>query len=60
MMKMQFWSTPRKTPIIKPIIQPINNANNISSKSIVYAYYPFSSMIDRVQKTEGCSACGRK
>ena len=57
---MQFWSTPRKTPIIKPIIQPINNANNISSKSIVYAYYPFSSMIDRVQKTEGCSACGRK
>jgi len=63
-MKMQFWSTPRKIPIIKstPIhIQPIhNNNNNNNGEPNIASYYLFSSMLDRVQKIEGCSACGRK
>jgi hypothetical protein len=57
MMKMIFLSTPRKTspvPTIKPITIPIQPSRNINSE------YPFSSMIDRIRPTGGCSSCGRK
>lgn len=56
-MKMIFLSTPRKTspvPTIKPITIPIQPSRNINSE------YPFSSMIDRIRPTGGCSSCGRK
>lgn len=58
-MKMNFVSTPRKTspaPILKPIIIPIQNT--IGEYPV--GSYPFSSMIDRIRSTGGCSSCGRK
>lgn len=57
MMKMNFLSTPRKTspvPTIKPILLPIQPSHNNNGD------YPFSSMIDRIRSTGGCSSCGRK
>ena len=60
MMKMHFSSTYRKTvsvPTVNPIPIPIPSAYNNVQPSISY---PISSMIDRIQNTGGCSACGRK
>jgi len=55
-MKMNFYSTPRKISTIKPIVQPVISIN----REFTPTSHLFSSMLDRVQKTEGCSACGRK
>ena len=57
-MKMNFISTPRKVgpvPIITPITVSIHQEDREHPLT-----YPFSSMIDRIRHTGGCSSCGRK
>lgn len=57
-MKMNFVSTPRKVgpaPIMISITIPIQpSINNYTGE------YLFSSMINRIRPTGGCSSCGRK
>jgi hypothetical protein len=59
MMKMQFYSNPRKkstAPTIQPITIPIQAQRQNTSDT----NYPFSSLIERLRYVGPCSSCGGK